>query len=109
MRKWMATKKRMSRRMAAAVLAWALLVSVSGVWFLPPVEVVADTNILELTNETTSGTGWTWDGSTLTLSGATFDKCIWIRPDYATIVLAEGTTNTIKGGQFGSANNHNSA
>ena len=97
MRKWMATKKRMSRRMAAAVLAWALLVPVSGAGILPTVEVVADTNILELTNETTSGTGWTWDGSTLTLSGATFDKCIWIRPDYATIVLAEGTTNTIKG------------
>lgn len=65
------------------------------------------TTALALLNAAKTGTAdSTWDGSTLTLNGVNFVTTTAATavklPDDATIVLADGTTNTIKGGDSGS-------
>ncbi len=106
MRKHVATEKKLLRKAAAGVLAFLLLLPLAGGVLLPVMEAEADDDVLELTESTTSGDNWTWDGSTLTLSGATIDKCVWFKTSSATIVLTDGTANTIRGGQYGSDGNN---
>lgn len=67
-----------------------------------PAMARADGGLLTLTSESRSGEGWTWNGSTLTLSNATFDDCVWLKVDSATIVL--NGDNYMHGGVYGTKN-----
>ncbi len=82
------------KRTLVIVLSLALMIGLLP-GLTPPVYAAADYTFVAGTDQ--SGTGWSWDGTnnTLTLSGASIGGII-IEPD-ATIVLTDGTTNTISG------------
>ena len=92
------------KTMISAVLA---LLMIFGTFAVFPATASAAGGCLELSSTNQSGAGWSWNASskTLTLSGATFDDCVWLKVDSATIVLTDGTTSVMHGGVYTTLSN----
>ena len=92
----------MKKALKKSVSILLTFIMVFSVFSVVPFTVSAAGSVLTLSDSNASGTGWTWNASTktLTMSGATFDDCVWLKVDSATIVLTDGTNNVMHGGMY---------
>ena len=92
----------MKKTLKKSVSILLTFIMVFSVFSVVPFTVSAAGSVLTLSDSNASGTGWTWNASTktLTMSGATFDDCVWLKVDSATIVLTDGTNNVMHGGMY---------
>ena len=92
----------MKKTLKKSVSILLTFIMVFSVFSVVPFTVSAAGSVLTLSDSNASGTGWTWNASTktLTMSGATIDDCVWLKVDSATIVLTDGTNNVMHGGMY---------